>query len=67
MKLTSTKTRHTRKADKAVKGRGNNIGGVDHSVELGGIDHVSGKTRDRSVARELEGTTVRGDEALEIG
>ena len=56
------KARRTCNADKAIKGRGNNIGGVNHSVKLGGIDHVSGKTRDRSVAGELKGTTVRGGE-----
>lgn len=48
-----TKARHTRNADNAVKGRGDNIGGVNHSVELGGIDHVSSKARDCSVTREL--------------
>jgi hypothetical protein len=47
------RARRTCNPNNAIKDRSNNIGGINHSVELSGVNHISGETRDRGVAREL--------------
>lgn len=47
------KTQRTRNPDNPIEAGGDDIGDIDHSVELGGIDHVSSETWDGNMARKL--------------
>jgi len=51
---TPKKARRTRDPDDTIEGCSDQIGGVNHPVELGRIDHVSSESWNPGVTRELQ-------------